>query len=777
MMKRKNGRFYRSILILFAAATSVLIVIANFYVTTAQPSQIHSETQTYIVLLEGQSVVGKLAQMPSPLMNMTGLPAQRAQRSLEAQQSLVIHEMESVVKRPLSITHQYTYALNGMAVALTDSEADLIADQSGIHAVVPDQVRMPLTDSGPGWIGAPDLWDGSQTGGMAGTKGEGIIIGIIDTGINMDHPSFAAVGGDGYVHTKPPGIDQYLGMCAAEPGTYICNDKLIGAYAWEELGSDPEDDWYGHGSNVASIAAGNIITVPYTAPTIVLTSTLSGVAPHANIIAYDVCQLGQGCPDSVAIAAVNQAILDGVDVLNYSIGGDPLNPWEDPIAEAFLSAREAGIFVATSAGNNGPGASTINSPANSPWMTTAGNVTHNGRFDNTLIPISGGSEPLSPITGSSITGGYGPAPIVSAAGITNTNGVPDDGTCQANFPPGTWSGEIVFCQNNSTGSNTKASRVQAGGAGGIVIDRGLDLVTQYGIERFNIPGINIGLTDATALNNWLASGSDHVAQIQGTVRQHDPNYGDELYKGSSRGPNPVITDVLKPNVNAPGVYIWGAGYSTATSTPPEFSFYRGTSQASPHVAGAAALLKALHPDWTPAEVESALMMTAVSTITDYDGTQADAFERGAGRIDLTAVSRAGLVLNETADGFRAADPALDGQPGSLNLASMTAENCAPLCTWTRTFRNTLDKSATWTITNMDSSEIWVDITPTTFTIPANSQQTVSITAYHACWHSSAWKFTSLMMQEESGASPDLQLSLTVAGSCEATFLPVVAQSE
>lgn len=289
--------------------------------------------------------------------------------------------------------------------------------------------------------------------------------------------------------------------------------------------------------------------------------------------------------------------------------------------------------------------------------------------------------------------------------------------------------------------------------------------------------MNIKLADADILADWLAAGSNHMAQIQGTIRQHDASYADQLYYESSQGPAQFMADVLKPNVGAPGVLIWSAGRSTNSSVAPEWSFYRGTSQASPHVAGTAALLTALHPDWTPAEIESALMMTAVTTITEYDGSLADPFGQGAGRVDLTAVSRAGLVLNETGDGFRAADPALDGQPGSLNLASLTAENCAPLCTWTRTFRNTLDEPATWTMTNTDASQVWVDIAPSTFTISANSQQTVSITAHHACWQASAWKFTSLLMQEAGGLSPDLQLPITVSGSCEATFFPVVMQTE
>ena len=771
-MMKKNGRFSWSLLSILLIITVLVVGLSTDPTVTAarqaKAAAIAAEPQMYIVLFEGPSVVGKLVYENGRSLNTSGLSAQMAQRSLQYQQSLAIDEMTSLLKRPLSIPYQYTIALNGLAVELTAAEAAEIAGQPGIRAVVVSQLRSPLTDTGPAWIGAPSLWDGSQTGGIEGTMGEGIVIGIIDTGINMDHPSFAAVGGDGYVHTNPNGTGVYLGHCATQPGSSICNDKLIGAYSWPEVGDDPED-YSSHGSNVAGIAAGNVITVPYTAPTIVLTPTLSGVAPHANIIAYDVCQRpfvpGQTstCPDFVSIRAVEQAIIDGVDVLNFSIGSEPSNPWQDPLSLAFLSAREAGIFVATAAGNDGSGAGTINAPANSPWMTTVGNVTHNGRFNNTLTPISGGSGPLpSPITGSSITGGHGPAPIVSAVGITNTSGTLDDGTCQTSFPAATWTnGEIVLCRYGGGSAYTKANRVLAGGAGGVLVDIGHDVSQAMGIERLGLPGLNIRSSDAITLDNWLASGASHIAEIQGTIRQHNASYADELYFNSSRGPALYAPDVLKPNVSAPGVLIWSAGRSTDTSTPPEFSFYRGTSQASPHVAGSAVLLKALHPDWTPAEIESALMMTAVSTITLDDGSPAGVFGRGAGRVELTAVSRAGLVLDETGANFRAANPALGHDASQLNLASLTDANCGTTCTWTRQLRSTLPVTTTWDIDITQSVTAVLTISPTTFTLPPGQMQTIVVTAVADSLPLETWDFGTVLLTETSQQAPDAHLPVTL----------------
>ncbi|MBK8930816.1 MAG: S8 family serine peptidase [Chloroflexi bacterium] len=719
-----------------------------------------ANTRTYLITLSAPSLVTRQAQTGS--INLNTPDGQQYRQTLLQQQDSLLAELSKEVQRPLTARYHYTLALNALAIDLTPEEATAAAANPAISAISPSQNHQPLTDAGPAWIGAPSLWDGSQTGTPGGTMGEGIIVGIIDTGINIDHPSFAAVGGDGYTHINPLGAGNYLGACAAQPATFVCNDKLIGAYSWPESGDNPEDNW-GHGSNVAAIAAGNVITLPYAAPTLTLTPTLSGVAPHATLIAYDVCS-ATTCPDYLGILAIEQAILDGADVLNYSIGGTAVDPWNDPLALAFLAAREAGIFVATAAGNNGPNPGTINSPGNVPWMTTAGNATGPARFDNTLANLSGGATTPPPsLTGSSVAGAHGPAPIVRALGVTNTNGVPDNGRCAVAFPPNTWTnGEIVYCSTGTVNSTSKANNVLAGGAGGVVIDSGQTLAQRLGIERLPLPGMNLLSGDAAALAGWLASGSGHTATISGTIRTVNPAYGDELYFGSSRGPNAIITDVLKPNVAAPGTKIWSAGMTTNPANPPELSFYTGTSQASPHVAGTAALLRALHPDWTPAEVESALMMTAVSPIPLPGGTSpAGAFDQGAGRIDLTAVARAGLLLNETAVNFRAANPALGGSANSLNLAALVNGACPQTCTWTRQFRSALATESTWSATITQPVTATVQVTPTIFTLPPGGVQTITITGSIGDLPANVWDFGSVLLESDDPLVPGAHLPLAM----------------
>lgn len=683
------------------------------------------------------------------------------QRALLQAQGRAVQAMAQLVKRPLSPTYQYTRALNGMALPLTAEEAAQIGAMATVRHISLSQTLQPLTDSSPEWVGAPNLWDGSGNNGI-GSMGEGIIIGILDTGMVLNHPSFAAVGGDGYTHTNP--LAGYVGYCATDPGTFVCNDKLIGAWGWTETGGHNPEDYSGHGSNVAGIAAGNIITVPYAAPTITITPTLSGVAPHANIIDYDVCGGGAACPDTISIAAIEQAMIDGVDVINYSIGGAPIDPWQNPLALAFLSAKEAGIFVVTSVGNDGDAPETINAPANAPWMMSVGGITAHARFNNALLNLSGGATPPptgligSSITASSIMTESEPlAPLVLASNYTNTVGN-DSGQCTSAFPAGTWTGEIVYCATGVSSRTKKANYVMAGGAGGVIINGAQSFFQTIGMERFNLPGINLLTDDALALETWLGSGSGHMATIGGTVRAFDPAYGDEMYIGSSRGPALLAGNVLKPSLVAPAVKVWAAGPSSSTSG---LSIFTGTSQASPQVAGAGALLMALHPDWSPAEIESALMLTAVSTAYEPDGSPADPFDQGSGRMELTAVSRTGLLLAETEANFIAADPAFGGDSANLNIASLMNGTCPQKCTWTRTFRNPLAVASSWTISVGLPITAVISVTPSTFTIQPDGTQTVTITAEANGLAPFVWDFGTIMLSEDNAIAPAVQLPLAV----------------
>ena len=287
---------------------------------------------------------------------------------LLAKQDEFIAQMETVLGRQVLVKFQYYAATNGLAVYLTAEEAELVKTLPQLEYIQPNFQRQLDTDTTPAWIGSPGLWDGSNTGGLPGTKGEGIIIGIIDTGINPSNPSFSDIGGDGYNHVNPKGAGVYVGVCnptnSLYDPTFPCNDKLIGAWGYAGINSGNPRDYQGHGSHTASTAGGNFTTAHIIGNTITVDRDISGIAPHANIIAYAAC-----CNGDTLTAAIDQVVIDGVDVVNYSIGSAaPSDPWVETDTLAFLSARDAGVFVSGSAGNNGPDSSTVGAPNDSPWI-------------------------------------------------------------------------------------------------------------------------------------------------------------------------------------------------------------------------------------------------------------------------------------------------------------------------------------------------------------------------------------------------------------------------
>jgi len=688
-------------------------------------------------------------------------PTSEAYRNyLTQKQNEILDAMQLRFGHPMEVLHTYSAAYNGLAVRLTGQEAVEAASLPGVADVQPDFVRYPDTDIGPAWIGAPGIWDGSATGGTA-TKGEGVIIGVIDTGINFDHPSFADVGGDGYDHTNPFGPGIYVGWCNTDhtdydPTVHLCNDKLVGAWDFTLDGNKGEDD-DGHGSHTASTAGGNVVTATINAPTTTIERPISGVAPHANLIAYDTCVSDGGCAGSALVAAIDQAVMDGVDVINYSIGGSPNNPWADSDSLAFLAARDAGIFVATSAGNSGPEAGTMGSPANSPWILSVGAVTHNRQFANALTSMSGGdSTPPPDLSGQSITAGYGPASIVHAKDF-------GDALCLVPFPAGTWtSGEIVVCDRGIIARVDKGWNVLQGGAGGYVLANTAAESEGLSADAHYLPAVHLGYAASQMLLPWLDSGSGHMATIAGTIVYENPSTGDIMADFSSRGPNLPVPGVLKPDVAAPGVAILAASMNSV-----EFESMGGTSMSSPHAAGAAALLTALQPAWTPAQMQSALMISALTeNVLKEDGTtEADPFDYGAGRIDVSRAAQAGLILDVTTKEYEDADPSLGGDPTALNLASLANDDCPMTCSWSRTFKNTLGYTSNWTVTVSGASPgLVVNVSPTSFqaagSSPIELQVDADTTGFNAAVDGvNGWGFAWIIL--ESDGEVTLRLPLAV----------------
>jgi subtilisin family serine protease len=772
----------RSHRVLALAALLVLAAtVGGAQATTAAPAP-----STRIILLEDPplasytgGIAGLLPTSPAALGAKRLDPSSAASVAylnyLAAQQAQLVTAMEAALGRSVEVLHRYNAVLNGVAVRITPAEAATVETLPGVERVAADRKRFLLTDNGPRWIEAPRIWNGTATAGRPGTRGEGIVAGVIDTGVNHDHPSFADVGGDGFNHTNPRG--RRFGVCAGEPNglTLLCNDKLIGMYDFTRT---TPFDAIGHGSHTAGTVAGNVLNANVIAPTITLNRAVSGVAPHANLITYKACQeLTGNCLLSDIVASINQATLDEVDVVNYSIGGTSSSPWTDLDALAFLQARKAGIFIAASAGNAGPGAKTVGSPADSPWVAASGASTHDRKFINSVVGLTSSGGTLPDIHGKSVTSGYPAAPNV--APIVYAGSAPYNNPLCNPFPANTFTGgEIVVCDRGVVGRVQKGQNVKDAGGKGMVLANDPPNGDSLIADPHVLPAVHISHADGVTLKNWLASGSGHSGRITGVIVDVNAAHGDVMASFSSRGENPSVPDVIKPDLTAPGVDVLAAFHTPLPEVPgpepnPEWGIISGTSMSSPHTAGAAALIRDVHPDWTPDEVKSALMTTAFTTLPGGTGkevhgvlkenasTPADPFDMGGGRVDLSRAGRAGLVLDVNPGAYDSANPLLGGDPKTLNLASLANGNCKGACSWMRRVTSSATRDVRWTASVSAPAGFALTVTPATFRLEPGDSRTLTINANPSALAPNVWHFAQVTLTPNRSAIPAAHLPVAV----------------
>jgi hypothetical protein len=592
-----------------------------------------------------------------------------------------------------------------------------------VVAVHKNEMRQPLTDSSPEFIGATSLYP--SLGGDT-QAGEGVIFGVLDTGAWPEHPSFADEGNLGAPPATEDGAPRECNFGdnpltpAADP--FVCQNKLIGGRAFlDAYLSDPARaaaepfhtarDSNGHGTHTGSTSAGNVLD---SAPVFgVERGPINGIAPGAWVSVYKVCGI-LGCFESDSAAAVGRAILDGVDVINFSISGGT-DPATDPVELAFLDAYAANVFVNASAGNEGPGASTANHL--SAWTTAVAASTQTREFQSTLTVTADNGDTFDAV-GASITAGAGPLPVVLSSDAPYSNAL-----CDAPAAAGTFTGQIVACERGVIARVEKGFNVLQGGAAGMILYN----PTLADIETDNHWLPTVHLADGTDFLAFMASHTGETASfVAGTPGD---GVGDAMAAFSSRGP---AGNFIKPDISAPGVQIL-AGHTPfredVVGGPPGemFQAIAGTSMSGPHIAGSAILLRALHPDWTPGQVRSAMMTTAVTDLVKEDlTTPADPFDMGAGRVDLTVAGDAGLTFDETATNMAmlANDPV---NAVHLNIPSINAPVMPGRIETVRTASSTLGQQRQYRVETTAPDGSTISVWPKRFNLKPGQPVDLHIT--------------------------------------------------
>ncbi len=669
--------------------------------------------------------------------------------------------IDSAIGRNLVPSHSYAVVMNGVAVELTASEAARIAGLAGVRDVRRSVDQQLDTFRGPEFIGADTIWDGSNVPGGLPNRGQGVVVGVIDSGANSDHPSFAN--------------DAACGFNAGNPKQLSAVDCLT-ATGGVCSGANPEaNDGNGHGVHTASTAVGNTLTAAAVPPPVLPAGEtfMSGVAPCANLRSYKVCATNN-CTGAAIVAAIEGAITDQVDVINFSISGGQ-SPWNDNDRE-FLDAVAADIFVAASAGNTR--AETPDPVGNvnhlGPWMTTVAASTHDGNVaSDGLLSITGPGTPPASLQNIPLNPGSGPNPGVPLPGVEIRHSTDNLTGCTADgaFPPGFFDNSIALIQRGSCSFEEKVNNADAAGADAAIIFNNAAGAINMNTGAATLPAYSILQAEGQAIIAWtgadpdiiFANGFDEPVAAAPTVGDFDPAViqGDVLAGFSLRGPSNLVS-VTKPDITGPGVNIYAAIDDASGS----YGFNSGTSMSSPHLAGAGALVRAVHPDWTPPEVKSALMLTAFTAGTKEDTTTPwDPDDVGAGRVDLTKAALAGFVMDETFANFVAANPASSGDPKTLNIPSMRNLACVDSCDWTRTLRNTLDVPSSWTVTFNAPAGVSMSADVTSFTFDGTLADTQAITITAEPTETlTEIKFAEVVFTENSGLAPAAHMYVAVQGS-------------
>ena len=644
--------------------------------------------------------------------------------------------------------YDYAYSFNGFSAKLTAGQAAALAKQSGVVAISPDELQTMDTSSTPAFLGLDatgGLW--SQLGGV-GSAGEDVVIGVVDSGIWPESLSFSDRTGsngnaskDGKLSYRQ--IPGWHGKCKPGEGFAAsnCNQKLIGAQRFNAAwGGDAAveaqrpwefmspRDYNGHGTHTSSTAGGNN-GVQATGPAAVF-GRISGMAPRARIAMYKALWSTQNGSTasgftSDLVAAIDAAVADGVDVINYSISGTRTN-FLDPVSVSFLFAADAGVFVAASAGNSGPTTSTVAHPG--PWLTTVAAGTHN-RGGSGSVTLGNSAT----YTGASLATAVPSSPLVDSVNVGAAGA--DPGQVELCYPGSLdralVTGKIVLCKRGVIARTDKSLAVLNAGGVGMILYNSPD--SSLNADFHFVPTVHVGFVSGTAIKSYIVGqgGAATASIAQAPVTYTVPAPLTASF--SSRGPLQAGGgDLLKPDVIAPGQDILAA-VAPPGNAGRDFNLYSGTSMSSPHVAGLAALLRDLHPDWSPMAIKSALMTSASDVLDGPNTNPLVIFRQGAGHVRPNSAADPGLVYQSgfndwlaflcgTTTGVTPATcAALTGlgystDPSNLNVPSIAIGDLAGVQTVTRRVTNVGSIAATYAPTVAGMTGIGVVVTPSSLTL-------------------------------------------------------------
>jgi subtilisin family serine protease len=760
-----------------AAMTAFALVAASGAQAQSAPAKA-DPSALYIVQVAGAPLAtyqGGVAGIPGTRPNDGAKLNPRAwnytayRDHLRSARAEVIHK-SGVDARKEVVSYDTTF--NGFAARLTTADVARLKSTAGVVHVWKDVIHHVDTVTTPTFLGleGPNGTWARQFGDVA-HAGEGVIVGVIDTGFWPENASFAALS-----EPRPDqaAIDaKWSGTCeAGDDHPVACNNKVIGArwYNAAGLGDNLPGEFHsprdfdGHGSHTASTAAGDHGVTATVNGTVI--GQISGMAPAARLAVYKGLweqPSGTASGSSVDLMnAIDDAVADGVDILSYSIGDnvDGFGPEEF----AFLNAAAAGVFVSAAAGNAGPGASTVDNAM--PWETTVAATTHDRAFTKTVTLGNGASY-----SGAGFGAAVASSPLVDAVnvGLTGAPAGQPELCYPGTLDPAQVAGKIVLCKRGVIARTDKSKAVQqAGGVGMILYNASPNSLNA---DFHFVPSIHVDQVAGAAIKAYLAgAGAGATAALSAGVQVKAE--APAMAAFSSRGPSPSSGgDLLKPDIAAPGVDVLAA-VSPANHDGNLWDLESGTSMATPHISGIAALLKSRNPTWSPMTIKSALMTTAGQTdnagkpIQD-GGSNATPLDFGAGHVRPGSAFDPGLVYDSSpvqwlqylcgigvhlafGDGSDVCDTTGTIDPSNLNYASIAVGDLAGKQTVTRTVTNVTNRASVYLARVQAPAGFSVKVKPSVLVVPPHKSASFKVEITRTTGAFGEWSFGSLTWSDLRG---------------------------